>query len=191
MYFHSVLFITASCSVWIMPCFGSKGFKSSKHVVGDKLSLQIQFLLSIKQIALVFHTRGERQLQWGAKACPCPGHGALDRRIAAVSVPCGIEAENSGIGKVVTSVVTGAKWVAGGWLSWRLAWDMVEVHVCSGSFCCPRAKAGLNLAVLQPRRNTRLGPEHWWKSHPAQQASAAQQCPCPASSAWKLASCPP
>lgn len=54
MYFHSVLFIIASCSVWIMPCFGSKGFKSSKHVVGDKLSLQIQFLLSINQIALVF-----------------------------------------------------------------------------------------------------------------------------------------
>lgn len=36
-----------------MSCFGSKGFKSSENVVGNKLSLQIQFLLSIQQIALV------------------------------------------------------------------------------------------------------------------------------------------
>lgn len=77
---------------------------------------------------------------------------------------------SSGIGKVVTPVVTGAKWVAGGWLSSTLVWHMVEVHVCCGSFCCPRARAGLSLAVLQPRRSMRLGHKHWWKSHPAQQA---------------------
>lgn len=69
-------------------------------------------------------------------------------------------------------MVTGAKWVAGWWLSSRLEWHVVEVHVCVlGSGFGPRAKAGLNLAVLQPKRGTRLGHEHWWKFHPAQQVN--------------------
>ena len=54
MYFYSVLFILASCYVRMMSCFGSKSFKSSENVIGDKLALRINFLLSIKQISLVF-----------------------------------------------------------------------------------------------------------------------------------------
>lgn len=100
---------------------------------------------------------------WGDKACLCPGHGASDSRCG--FCPLWNLSGNLGTGRVVS----GAKWVAGGLLSSRLAWQMVEVPVCSGSFCCPRAKAGLGLAVLQPRRSTRLGHEHWWKPHTAQQ----------------------
>lgn len=54
MYFYSVLFILASRYVRMMSCFGLKSFKSSANVIRDKLSLQIHFLLSIRQIGLVF-----------------------------------------------------------------------------------------------------------------------------------------
>lgn len=54
MYLCPVVFVLASRCIRMMSRFGTKGFKSSEKVFGEKLALWISFILSIRQIGLIF-----------------------------------------------------------------------------------------------------------------------------------------
>jgi len=56
------------------------------------------------------------------------------------------------LGDVVTSVVAGAKWVAGGLLTSREAQHEVETCVCLARFCCPRDQPRAELGWVTAHR---------------------------------------